>query len=409
LLLAPPENLFDHYGRLFLLVDPGPLLYIQSMQIAFYCQNVLGLGHITRSRAILRELTKKNEVTFLQGGQETGIDLQFPSLKKISLPPIMMNEGDGSLYVPESKNTLDEQWANRRRAIESLSDQKFDALVIELYPFGRKQFREEIEFLQDLIRKKNSRLITFCSLRDIMIQKLSEPKRAEQIIKSINKRLDYVIVHSDENLLPLELTWPHVSQIKNKIFYSGFVTETKFTSQQRSRGKEILVSAGGGNVGEDLYFAIANECEKFPEYQFQFVFGPYAKKEFQENFQKHILHKKNAFTENLIKNFEERLSQSRLSISLAGYNTVMNILNTQTPALLYPYQANWEQETRLNIFEKSGCLKVLRTLDPHSVEESIRQALAFTPKIGAINLEGAKQTAEFISSKKKKRFFLFSL
>jgi predicted glycosyltransferase len=377
------------------------------MKTAFYCQNVLGLGHITRSRAILKELTNLSEVTFIQGGQETGIDLNFPGLKKISLPPIMMQEGDGSLYVPESSTPLEEQWKLRKAAIDSLSEQKFDSLVIELYPFGRKSFREEIDYLQDLLRKKNSNLITYCSLRDIMIQKLSDPKRAEQIIKSLNKRFDYVIVHSDPDLLPLELTWPYVSQIEKKIFYSGFVTETKFSQTKSSRGNEILISAGGGNVGEDLYFALANECEKFSEYHFRFVFGPYAKTSFQEEFKEHIRGKKNASTEALIKNFEERLSKARLSISLAGYNTVMNILNTQTPALLYPYQANWEQEKRLDIFEISGCLKVLRSLDPEAVKSSIQQALTFTPKIGAINLDGAKHTAEFISSKKKKRFFLF--
>ena len=39
--------------------------------------------------------------------------------------------------------------------------------------------------------------------------------------------------------------------------------------------------------------------------------------------------------------------RAALSISLAGYNTLMDILATRTPALVYPYMANREQNMRV--------------------------------------------------------------
>lgn len=393
------------------------------MKIAFYCQNVLGLGHITRSRSILRELCKEHEVVFLQGGQDSGLDFSFPNLRLLSLPPIMMKEADGSLYVPNEDAKLETQWTKRLQQIQSLENEFFDLLVIELYPFGRRQFRHEIESLIKVCRTKNRRLKVFCSLRDIMIQKLSEPSRASQIEKALAS-FDGVFVHSDPTLLPLERTWANAKNIKDKLFYTGFVSEksssspvststsgpsAESTEEKFQKTNEVLVTAGGGNVGQDFYKAIQGACSLFPQFSFTFVFGPYADKNFRKEFERTASEIENVKISDLIPRFEDRLKRCRLSISLAGYNTVMNILNTGAPALLYPYDANWEQKIRLDIFESQGKLLTLKSLDPAIVKAQIQSALNFSPKTTPVDLDGAKNTAALLSKfGKKRRFFFFS-
>jgi predicted glycosyltransferase len=381
------------------------------MKIAFYCQNVLGLGHITRSRAILRELCNGHEVTFIQGGQDSGLEMNFPHLELFSLPPIMMKEADGSLYVPDASVDIEAQWERRKQKALQLKDRFFDVALIELYPFGRRQFRKEIELLLENFRRQNPRIKIYCSLRDIMIQKLSEPARVEKILEAL-KNFDGVLVHSDSKLIPLELTWPAAEKIRKKLIYTGFVTEPSRIDSRTSasaRTNEILVSAGGGNVGEDFYSAILKSTDQFAEYQFTFVIGPYAKPEFRNIFTAQASTKKNVKIVGLIANFEERLLSCRLSISLAGYNTVMNILNTHTPALFFPYAANWEQKSRLSIFEKEGKLLVLNSLSEESVVTRITDALRFHPTESFVNLAGAKNTNEFLENAlaKKKKFLFF--
>ncbi len=46
-------------------------------------------------------------------------------------------------------------------------------------------------------------------------------------------------------------------------------------------------------------------------------------------------------------------------MSLAGYNTCMNLLVTQVPALVYPYARQREQPMRVNKFKNNLLMKVL--------------------------------------------------
>ncbi|PHM08684.1 glycosyl transferase, partial [Nostoc sp. 'Peltigera malacea cyanobiont' DB3992] len=38
-------------------------------RIMFYCQHILGMGHLVRSREIVRGLTKDFQVCFINGGE----------------------------------------------------------------------------------------------------------------------------------------------------------------------------------------------------------------------------------------------------------------------------------------------------------------------------------------------------
>ena len=120
-------------------------------KIAFYCQNVLGVGQITCSRSIVRELAESSDVSFILGGEDAGIPFSIPRVKKIFLPPIMMREVDGTLYVPGNSVPLEEQWQLREAALDKISEH-FDALIIELFPFGRKQFGNEILSFEQKVR-----------------------------------------------------------------------------------------------------------------------------------------------------------------------------------------------------------------------------------------------------------------
>jgi predicted glycosyltransferase len=364
-------------------------------KIAFYCQNVLGVGHITRSRSIVKELAESCDVTFILGGEDAGIHFSIPRVKKILLPPIMMKEVDGTLYVPGNSVPLEHQWHLREVALSKISEH-FDALIIELFPFGRKKFGNEILSFQQKLKKINPRLLTFCSLRDIMIKKLSEEKRAAKIIHILTANFDKVLVHSDPRIIPLDLTWPAAKDVKELISYTGFVAETQKNTKHKRINNKILVSSGGGNVGSELFEKIAQVAHFFPEHTFQFILGPYMPKEKKDLIRDLVKKTNNIEFADFLPDFEQHLKECALSISLAGYNTVMNILNTKTPALLYPYQANWEQLTRLDILADKGCLLKLESLD--DLEASIREALNFSPKEFAVDLSGARGTRKIVDA-----------
>ena len=62
--------------------------------VLFYCQHLLGVGHISRSLAICRALLDRFDVVFLQGGPDIGRTLALPGFEHVFLPPLLMREHD---------------------------------------------------------------------------------------------------------------------------------------------------------------------------------------------------------------------------------------------------------------------------------------------------------------------------
>jgi predicted glycosyltransferase len=67
------------------------------------------------------------------------------------------------------------------------------------------------------------------------------------------------------------------------------------------------------------------------------------------------------------KRFLDYLYAADLSVSLAGYNTCMNLLVTRVPALVYPYSRQQEQPLRANRIKNLLPMEILNTADIHPV------------------------------------------
>ena len=92
------------------------------------------------------------------------------------------------------------------------------------------------------------------------------------------------------------------------------------------------------------------------------------------------------------------ISRSILSISQAGYNTIAEILNSGTPAVVVPYEGGVETEQRLraDLLAKRSLLQIVdeKELTAKNLEKAIRQALKInSSKKAYINLDGAASTA----------------
>jgi predicted glycosyltransferase len=97
--------------------------------------------------------------------------------------------------------------------------------------------------------------------------------------------------------------------------------------------------------------------------------------------------------------FPARLVAADLSISMAGYNTTMNILTAGVPALVWPFAVNREQRLRARRLADRGALKLIndQDLNPKDLARIVRQTLsrADIRKID-IDLNGAVHTAQWL-------------
>ncbi len=375
-------------------------------KLLFYCQHLLGVGHVTRSLALSHELVERFDVTFLQGGPDIGKTVEHTSFQHLFLPPFLMRESDSSLYDPLGASTVEDIFSKRQQHLfEIASKTSFDVVLTELFPFGRNKFRKEILNLVSDLRKKNPKILVACSLRDILVEK-SKPGFTDKVIQTVKGIYSCVLVHSDSDFLKLEDSFPAATQISDQLIYTGFVTEKPVgnpnsASQPPTRRPEVLVSQGGGSVGEEMSLAVARTAALLPHLKFRFILGPYAPSFLGDELLNITSGLNNVEVLGFLNNFEEELRTVALSVSLAGYNTVMNAFNTRTMALVYPYQANFEQTLRGEKLESSGALKMIypTDLEPFILRDKILANLNRFPEDFHISLDGARRTAEILLAK----------
>ena len=368
--------------------------------VLLYCQHLLGIGHLSRSLAICRALLERFDVVFLQGGPDIGRTIDAPGFTHVFLPPLLMREHDSSLYDPSEEVEVDIVWDRRRTALGPILARPYAAVIVELFPFGRNKFKPEILEIIERSRITNPGVRVYCSNRDIMVQKPDQAHREAKIAKILAAHFDHVLVHSDPDLIPMEATFGATEAISGQILYTGYVADgTPPASPRRApREKRILVSLGGGVVGAELAVACAHVAGAFPDHDMEILTGPYTSKEDLEAISTAAAGR--VRLRGFSDDFRGDLSRAAISISLAGYNTLMDVLATETPALVYPYMANREQNMRAGALAERGFLGVLYEADlvQSKLTNAIRERLGAAYPETRIDLSGAQTTAEILFS-----------
>ncbi|WP_296076355.1 glycosyltransferase [uncultured Agrobacterium sp.] len=371
----------------------------KAPSVLFYVQHLLGIGHIARASRVAHALVADGfDVTMVTGGTPVP---GFPGedIRHVELPPVSVADGNFSGLVDANGAPVDDAFKDNRTSmlLGAYHGAKPDIVIIEAFPFGRRQVRFELLPLLAAIEKSLKRPLVMTSLRDIL-QERAKPGRDEETIDLVKKHFDTVLVHGDPNFVRLEETFPLAEQIRQRIVYTGLVAPSKPTPPQERF--DVVVSAGGGAVGGALLKAALAASPHIPELKtWCLITGPNMP---QADFDAISAEAGDAISVfRFRKDFASLLSGAKLSISQAGYNTVCDILQAKCRSLLIPFAAGGETEqgARASRLAKLGLAQVLEehAIAPQSMAEAIRAALAL-PEPGEItlNLDGANGTAQIL-------------
>ncbi|NEQ52066.1 MAG: glycosyl transferase, partial [Leptolyngbya sp. SIO3F4] len=172
--------------------------------LLFYCQHILGIGHLIRSMAIAHGLTQDFKVYFVNGG-EVIQDFPIPDgIEVINLPAIKTDPNFRELQVPEGFTDVNETLAYRRELLLEVCDRiRPSAVMVELFPFGRRRFSTELIPLLEQAKEYGAK--TICSLRDIVVTKQDQARHEAKVCKLMNRYFDQLLIHGDPKFLPLEV------------------------------------------------------------------------------------------------------------------------------------------------------------------------------------------------------------
>ncbi len=385
-------------------------------RLMFYCQHILGMGHLVRSREIVRGLTEDFQICFINGG-EIIQGFEIPAgVELINLPAIKTDAEFAELQVVDDAFSLSEAKEIRKnRLLEIFNQFQPDILIIELFPFGRRRFSFELIPLLKLAKSNKSLTKVVSSLRDIVVTKPDkQAKHEEKVCNLINQYFDMLLIHGDPNFVPLEETFSRVSDLKCKVYYTGYVVQQPpsnpiFTDEDReiiqSDKPLILVSVGGGRFGHELLDCVVQTAyllENRLPHNIQVFTGPFIPDSKFKELQAMAKNRKNIYIRRYTPYLLNYMKKAELSINMSGYNTTMNVLTTGVRAMILPFTGNQDREQTIRA-EKLTDLGIVKLINPHELQADyfaikIIHYLKEQPNKISVDFTGVEKTATLLKS-----------
>lgn len=379
-------------------------------KLLFYCQSLLGIGHFIRSRELVLAL-RDFDVCFVYGGEFVpGFELPA-EVEVVYLSALKSDEAFSALHVVDGALSLEGTQAQRKAILLSTFDRFApDILVIELFPFGRKHLSFELMPLLEHARATRPQIKVVCSLRDILVRRRNQASYEAEVCALMNQYFDLLLIHADPQWQRLEETFASLPQITCALSYTGYVARQPQAEVDERAGKGdsaaplILVSIGGGRVGHELIeCALAAERRLTVPHSMHVIAGPHIPKEQLRRIEQQAADQPNVTIQHYATELLSWMERADLSISLAGYNTCMEILSAGVRALVYPFtgHGNDEQTLRASKLQASGLIRRLdpQNLNPEFLAAEIERSLALPRPTSAraIDLQGAANTARLLA------------
>jgi predicted glycosyltransferase len=381
-----------------------------SFKALIHVQHLLGTGHVVRAAAIGKALAAEGVEVTLASGNSIPPTLDTGPLKVVELPACKSPDATFKRLVTLDNEDIDEAWKTARvkASIQVLDADDYDLLLTETYPFGRRQLDFELTPLLETAKSRKRAPLIATSIRDILVRKKQlwkERWMADQALKYY----DRILIHSDPDFIRLADSFPFAEEVDHLVRYTGYVGGEPRPAAEGSDGEdEVIISCGGGAVAESLLSA-ALEARPLSRRAEDTLWRVLIGHDISDD--AFAIYRKSAvdgvIVERARRDFPDLLKRARISVSQAGYNTVLDILQAGVPAVFVPFaQINeTEQTQRAEALAGHGRAVVTPEADltPERLAGAIDDALALPRSKHTVRLGGAEESARVLLQDLKDR------
>jgi predicted glycosyltransferase len=377
---------------------PAPLT---NPKILLYSHDTFGLGNIRRTLLLAQELIDqypRAAVLLITGSQmihsfriPKGVDyIKLPCLDRI----------DAERYEPRFLLECSEAVKRTRSAIIERTVLGFvpDLMIVDKRPAGVDgELTDTFKALQE--RNFPTRLVL--GIRDI----LDEPRKTRESLiynrsfEFIREHYNEVWIYGSQSIFDTVREYGFPADIARITHYCGYLKRPTVTMHRDDGPPRVLVTTGGGGDGSGMIQAYLEGLSNLPRnvaLRSTVVFGPQMSATTQSSF----IEQFGYLTDVEFREFEPELAQlyagADLVVSMAGYNTVCELLSSGCNAILVPRaEPVKEQLIRARLLAAEGLFdmvepdelspeilisKVLASLKP-TVNRPIRFDLQGLPRI----------------------------
>ncbi|HEY7610566.1 MAG TPA: glycosyltransferase [Alphaproteobacteria bacterium] len=373
----------------------------ETGRVFIWVQHLLGIGHLMRAAHIARHLAAQGWQVEVASGGTALPELDLGRARLHQLPPLKAADAEFSGLVDGDGNPASDVFKASRRdlLLRLFAAAEPEILIVEHYPFGRRQFRFELDTLLAAAWQSSARPMIISSVRDILVER--KPEREGEAVAAI-ARFDAVLVHGDPTLVPFDDSFDAAPRIKGKLVYTGYVggQGPRPEAPLGDGDNEIVVSAGGGAVGDKIAETALSAAASLPHVRrWRILIGA--------NAGPRLLRKLKArapswvIVEPARRDFRGLLARCAVSVSQAGYNTVVDILTAGARPLLVPFASarETEQTLRAERLAQRGLARVLpeTALTPDRLAAFVAEALAMPRPLGKVKVDGEAETVRILA------------
>ncbi len=366
--------------------------------------HLLGTGHLSRALTLARAFYAAGHDAHVMSGGMAAAQLSTEGVTLHQMPPVKSDGINFTTLLTENGLADESYLAGRKQfALDVLARLAPDVFITELYPFGRRVLKGEFLALLNATRKLDRKPLIFSSIRDILAPP-SKPKKALEAEAVLAGYYDGVLVHSDAEITPLNASWPVTETLQDKLLYTGFVAPKTVDAHPNGDGSgEVLVTAGGGDVGLPLFRSALNAAALDRKTTYHLLVGG------SQSDANIAALKAEKPTENVIieptrPDFRQMLAGAKATICMCGYNTAMDVLQSQIPAVFVPFDAGGEVEQTLRAESLSlrDGFAVVKASDASGerLVEALHRVCATRPKpVDPAHFEGATTAVRIVEER----------
>jgi len=347
-------------------VKPAP---VTNPRILLYSHDTFGLGNIRRTLLLAQEVIEqypRAAVLLITGSQmihsfriPNGVDyIKLPCLDRI----------DAERYESRFLLECSEAVKRTRRAIIERTVLGFapDLMIVDKRPAG---VDGELSDTLTALRNGNFPTRLVLGVRDI----LDEPRKTRESLKNnhsfeiIRDYYDEVWIYGSQLIFDTVSAYEFPEDVARITHYCGYLKRPTITTPRNDGPPHVLVTTGGGGDGSRMIETYLEGLSNLPRnvaLKSTIVFGP----QMSADKRAALVSSFGYLTDVEFREFEPELAQlyaeADLVVSMAGYNTVCELLSFGRNAILVPRaQPVKEQLIRARLLAAAGLFEIVEPND----------------------------------------------
>lgn len=342
-------------------------------RLLFYSHDTYGLGNIRRMLAIVEHLIRQNpdySALILSGSPMMQAFRLSPRIDYIKLP--CLERGSSGKYAAKFLDMPYEKLLSLRAdlILNALLNYEPDLIMVDKKPLG---VQNEIAPALDVLARRANKPKLVLLLREI----LDDPATTREIWSrngyhdTIREHYDQVLVVGAQNVFDTASEYQFPESTRSKLKYCGYIAKPHVLRDPNQVRKElgigsqklVVVTAGGGKDGHRLLDVALDgfrDARRPQETHLLLCLGPEMDRAEQKQLNRKAAGMSTVSSIEYTNDMMSYLNAADVVVSMAGYNTVTELISIGKPAVLVPRTTpvleQWIRATRL---EQCGLFSVV--------------------------------------------------